>query len=62
MQKQRFVFYGWIIVAAGLVSYALGYGARYSFSVIFPSLLDEFQWPRDLTAVMLSFTSWFTVS
>ena len=54
MQKHRFVFYGWIIVAAGLVSYALGYGARYSFSVIFPSLLDEFQWPRDLTAVMLS--------
>ena len=54
MKKQQFIFYGWIIVAAGVVSYALGYGARYSFSVIFPSLLEEFQWPRDLTAVMLS--------
>jgi MFS family permease len=54
MRKQHFIFYGWIIVAAGVVSYALGYGARYSFSVIFPSLLEEFQWPRDITAVMLS--------
>jgi MFS family permease len=54
MKKQHFVFYGWIIVACGILSYALGYGARYSFSVIFPSLLEEFQWPRDLTAAMLS--------
>jgi MFS family permease len=54
MKELRFIFYGWIIVAAGIVSYALGYGARYSFSVIFPSLLEEFHWPRDITAVMLS--------
>jgi MFS family permease len=54
MKKHRSIFYGWIIVAVGIVSYALGYGARYSFSVIFPSLLEEFQWPRDMTAAMLS--------
>ena len=36
------------------MAYALGYGARYSFSVIFPSLLEEFHWPRDTTAIMLS--------
>jgi MFS family permease len=36
------------------MSYALGYGARYSFSVIFPTLLEEFKWPRDITAAMLS--------
>ncbi|UCE55437.1 MAG: MFS transporter [Desulfobacterales bacterium] len=54
MKKQAFIFYGWFIVAAGIVSYALGYGARYSFSVIFPSLLTEFHWPRDTTAIMLS--------
>jgi OFA family oxalate/formate antiporter-like MFS transporter len=48
------MFYGWFIVAAGIIAYALGYGARYSFSVIFPSLLDEFHWPRDTTAIMLS--------
>jgi len=34
--------------------HTLGYGARYSFSVIFPSLLEEFKWPRDTTAAMLS--------
>jgi len=54
MKKDPFIFYGWIIVAAGILSYALGYGSRYSFSVIFPSLLAEFQWPRDLTASVLS--------
>jgi MFS family permease len=54
MNKRPFIFYGWFIVGAGIISYALGYGARYSFSVIFPSLLTEFQWPRDTTAVMLS--------
>ncbi len=48
------LFYGWYIAFAGLISYALGYGARYSFSIIFPALLDEFKWPRDVTAAMLS--------
>jgi MFS family permease len=37
-----------------MISYALGYGTRYSFSVIFTSLLEEFLWPRDTTAIMLS--------
>ena len=54
MKKKNFIFYGWFIVSAGIVSYALGYGARYSFSVIFPALLTEFSWPRDTTAFMLS--------
>jgi MFS family permease len=54
MKKQPFIFYGWFIVAVGIVSYALGYGARYSFSVIFPALFTEFGWPRDTTAIMLS--------
>jgi MFS family permease len=54
MKKRPFIFYGWFIVAAGIISYALGYGARYSFSVIFTSLLTDFNWPRDTTAIMLS--------
>ncbi len=54
IKKDRFIFYGWYITVTGLISYALGYGARYSFSVIFPSLLEEFKWPRDTTAAMLS--------
>ena len=55
MKKRQFIFHGWLIVAAGIVAHALGYGSRYSFAVIFPSLLAEFQWPRDITAAMLSF-------
>ena len=54
MKTQRFIFHGWLIVAVGIVAYALGYGARFSFSVIFPSLVNEFGWPRDTTAGMLS--------
>jgi MFS family permease len=53
-RKKDNFFYGWYIIIVGLISYALGYGARYSFSVIFPSLLEEFKWPRDITAAMLS--------
>jgi MFS family permease len=54
MKRPRVIFYGWFIVAIGIVSYTIGYGARYSFSVIFPSLLNEFHWPRDTTALILS--------
>ncbi|MCX5908147.1 MAG: MFS transporter [Deltaproteobacteria bacterium] len=53
-KRHRFMFYGWFVVIVGGISHALGYGARYSFAVIFPSLLEEFRWPRDTTAAMLS--------
>jgi MFS family permease len=52
--KSSRIFYGWYIAIAGLVCGSLGYGARYSFAVIFPSLLEEFKWPRDTTALMMS--------
>lgn len=47
------IFYGWWIVAVGTLTYALGYGARYGFAVIFPSLVEEFGWSRDVTATVL---------
>ena len=53
-RSRRPIFYGWYIVIVGSLANALGYGARNSFSVIFPSLLEEFKWPRDVTATMLS--------
>lgn len=53
-KKTNPFFYGWYIAIVGATSYALGYGARFSFSVIFPSLLEEFKWSRDLTATMFS--------
>ncbi|MFC1955682.1 MFS transporter [Chloroflexota bacterium] len=54
MNKHQLFFYGWNIVAVGIVIQSLGYTTRYSFSVIFPALLDDFQWARDVTAIMLS--------
>ncbi len=48
------IFFGWYIVLAGMLIQALGYGARYSYSVFFPTLIDEFGWPRDLGASILS--------
>jgi len=53
-KKANSFFYGWYIALVGATAYALGYGARFSFSVIFPSLLEEFKWSRDLTATMFS--------
>ena len=54
MKKQPVIFYGWFIVAAALAIKAATYLGRYSFSVIFVSLIQEFHWPRDITAAMLS--------
>lgn len=53
MRHPRF-FYGWIVVGISVVSMMLIYGVRHSFSVFFPSILDEFGWPRGSTAIMLS--------
>jgi MFS family permease len=53
-RKSSYIFFGWYIVAAGMLIQGLGYGSRYSFSVFFPTLLDQFGWPRDLGASILS--------
>jgi sugar phosphate permease len=48
------LFYGWVIVGIAVVSMTLIYGIRHTFSVFFPSILDEFGWSRGSTAIMLS--------
>jgi MFS family permease len=42
-----------------MITFALGYGSRYSFSVFFPFLLEDFKWPRDVTAAILSLNMLF---
>ena len=54
MVSRSHPFYGWVIVAITVVSLTLIYGIRHSFSVFFPSILDEFGWARGSTAIMLS--------
>src|SRR5712672_1156978 len=43
-------FYGWVLVAIGFVTMAVGVNARTAFSLLFPAMLDEFGWDRRLTA------------
>ena len=54
MVRETRFFYGWVIVGICLVSGALIYGIRHSFAVFFPPILEEFDWSRGSTAVMLS--------
>jgi len=55
MSKQSRFYYGWVIVIVGILTMSLAYGVRYSFSVIFSTLLEQFHWSRDATAAILSF-------
>jgi len=49
------IFYGWIVVAVAFVTMGIGVNARTVFSLLFPPILDEFSWPRGLTAGAFSF-------
>ncbi|MBU2535434.1 MAG: MFS transporter [Chloroflexota bacterium] len=53
VRRPRFS-YAWVIVGIIIVSMTLIYGIRHSFSVFFPSILEEFGWSRGSTAFMLS--------
>jgi MFS family permease len=44
------IYYGWIIVAIGLVSMAFWYGIRSSFAVFYVALLEDFPWTRGESA------------
>jgi OFA family oxalate/formate antiporter-like MFS transporter len=44
------IFYGWIITALVFLNLGVAYGAQYSFGVLFPSLIEEFQWHRQSIA------------
>jgi MFS family permease len=48
-------FYGWIIVAVTFVTMAIGVTARTSFSLLFPPIIEEFNWERGITAGAFSF-------
>ena len=48
-------FYGWVLVAVGFVTMAVGVNARTAFSLLFPAILDEFHWSRGVTAGAFSF-------
>jgi hypothetical protein len=39
-------YYGWVIVGLSMVSMALWFGTRTTFSVFFVALIDHFHWGR----------------
>src|SRR6267142_1149254 len=49
------LFFGWIVIAVAFVTMGIGVNARTVFSLLFPPILDEFAWPRGLTAGAFSF-------
>jgi MFS family permease len=48
-------FYGWLVVAVTFVTMGIGVNARTSFSLLFSPIIDEFGWPRGVTAGAFSF-------
>lgn len=43
---RRGIYYGWVVVLACLFLMAIAYGMRFSFSVFFVAILNEFSWSR----------------
>jgi MFS family permease len=48
-------FYGWVIVLIVFITMGIAINARTAFSLLFPPILDEFGWPRGVTAGSFSF-------
>jgi sugar phosphate permease len=48
------IFYGWVILGTAFITLVLGYGIRNSFSVFYPTIVEEFGWGRGSTALMFS--------
>jgi sugar phosphate permease len=50
----QIIFYGWVILVVAFITLILGYGVRNSFSVFYPTIVEEFGWERGSTALMFS--------
>jgi MFS family permease len=48
--KRPRIYYGWIIVAVSFITLFMALGIRYSFSVFFIAILEEYGWGRGETA------------
>lgn len=52
--KKGKIFYGWYIVLGAALIVAIAYSMRYSFSVFYKAIIDEFGWSRAETAAAFS--------
>ena len=56
LKKREGIFYGWVVLSVALITIVLGYGIRNTFSVFYPTIVEEFGWGRGNTALMFSLT------
>jgi len=54
LKKRQGIFYGWVVLSVALITIVLGYGIRNTFSVFYPTIVEEFGWGRAETALMFS--------
>jgi len=54
--KRRGVYYGWLVLGIAFVTLTLGFANRTTFSVFYPTIVEEFGWDRGSTAIMFSIT------
>ena len=52
--KRHLFYYGWVVIAVGFVTMAVAVSMRTSFTVFYPSFLEEFGWKRGVTAIAFS--------
>ena len=48
------IFYGWVLVACAFVTMGIAVNSRTAFSLLYPSILDEFGWSRGMTAAIFT--------
>lgn len=53
-RKTPRIFYGWFVLVGAAIISTIGYSMRYSFSVFYPEILNEFGWSRAETAAAFS--------
>jgi sugar phosphate permease len=56
MEKRDGIFYGWVVLSIAFITLVLGYAIRNTFSVFYPTIVEEFGWGRGNTALMFSIT------
>jgi len=56
LEKRGGIFYGWVVLSVAFITIVLGYGIRNTFSVFYPTIVEEFGWGRGNTALMFSIT------
>jgi len=54
LEKRDGIFYGWVVLTIAFITLVLGYAIRNTFSVFYPTIVEEFGWGRGNTALMFS--------